>query len=107
MPRVEPKELRNFRLIVCQVLSERRARGPAGLLQLDKHQRQAVDEPDQIRPAGVRSLSENYERFCFQGKVRMAKREERTYVSLERVKGIEPSFQCTFSKLLITNAGAF
>ena len=51
--RVEPKELRNFRLVVRQVLVERRARGHAGLLQLDDHQRQAVDEADQIRAAGV------------------------------------------------------
>jgi hypothetical protein len=29
------------------------ARGHAGLLQLDDHQRQAVDEADQIRAAGV------------------------------------------------------
>ena len=36
-----------------QVLVERRARGHAGLFQLDHHQRQAVDEADQIRPAGV------------------------------------------------------
>ena len=40
-------------LVVRQVLVERRARGHAGLLQLDDHQRQAVDEADQIRPAGV------------------------------------------------------
>ena len=44
--RVEPKELRNFRLVVCQVFVERRARGHAGLLQLDDHPRQAVDEAD-------------------------------------------------------------
>ncbi|MSU28249.1 MAG: hypothetical protein EXS27_10100 [Pedosphaera sp.] len=44
--RVEPKELRNFRLVVRQVLVERRAHGHAGLLQLDDHQRQAVDEAD-------------------------------------------------------------
>ena len=43
--RVEPKELRNFRLVVRQVLVERRTRGHAGLLQLNDHQRQAVDEP--------------------------------------------------------------
>ena len=36
-----------------QVLVESRAHGHAGLLQLDDHQRQAVDETDQIRPAGV------------------------------------------------------
>ena len=36
-----------------QILVERRARGHTGLLQLDDHQRQAVDEADQIRPAGV------------------------------------------------------
>ena len=34
--RVEPKKLRNFRLVVRQVLVERRARGHAGLLQLDQ-----------------------------------------------------------------------
>jgi hypothetical protein len=44
--RVEPKELRNFRLVVRQVLVERRARGYTGLLQLDDRQRQAVDEAD-------------------------------------------------------------
>lgn len=44
--RVEPNELRNFRLVVLQVLVERRAHGLAGLLQLDDHQRQAVDEAD-------------------------------------------------------------
>jgi len=38
---------------VRQVLVERRARGHAGLLQLDDHQRQAVDEADQIRSADV------------------------------------------------------
>ena len=52
--RVEPEELRNLRLVVRQVLVERCARGHAGLLQLDDHQRQAVDEADQIRPAGVK-----------------------------------------------------
>lgn len=51
--RVEPKELRNFRPVVRQIFVERRARGHAGLLQLDDHQRQAVDETDQIRAAGV------------------------------------------------------
>jgi len=53
-PRVEPKELRNFRLVVRQVFVEHRARGCAGFLQFDDHQRQAVDEADQIRPAGVK-----------------------------------------------------
>jgi len=38
---------------VRRVLIERRARGHAGLLRLDDHQRQAVDEADQIRAAGV------------------------------------------------------
>ena len=51
--RVEPEELRNLGLVVRQVFIERRARGHAGLLQLDDHQRQAVDEADQIRAAGV------------------------------------------------------
>jgi hypothetical protein len=32
--------------VVRQVLVERRGRGHAGLLQLDDHQRQAVDEAD-------------------------------------------------------------
>jgi hypothetical protein len=40
-------------LVVRQVLVEGRARGHAGLLQLDDHQRQAVDEAHQVRPAGV------------------------------------------------------
>ena len=40
-------------LVVRQVLVECRARGHAGLLQLDDDQRQAVDEADQIRAAGV------------------------------------------------------
>jgi len=44
---------RNLRLVVRQVLVERRARGHAGLLQFDDHQRQAVDEAHQIRAAGV------------------------------------------------------
>ena len=47
--RVEPKELRNLRLVVRQVLVERRACGHAGLLQFDDHERQTVDEADQIR----------------------------------------------------------
>ena len=36
-----------------QVLIEGGARGDGGLLQLDHHQRQAVDEADQVRPAGI------------------------------------------------------
>ena len=51
--RVAPKELGNFHLAVRQVFVEGCARGHAGLLQLDDHQRQAVDEADQIRSAGV------------------------------------------------------
>ena len=51
--RVIPEQRRDLLLVVRQVLVERRARGHAGLLQLDDHQRQAVDEADQIRPAGV------------------------------------------------------
>ncbi len=51
--RVEPEERRNLALVVREVLVERRARRHAGLLQLDHHQRQAVDEADEIRPAGV------------------------------------------------------
>jgi hypothetical protein len=42
--------------VVRQVLVEGRARGHAGLLQLDDHQprlRIGVDEADQIRPAGL------------------------------------------------------
>lgn len=46
---------------LAQVLGER------GLLQLDDHQRQAVGEADQIRPAGVKSLIE-YRRVLFWGK---------------------------------------
>ena len=48
-----PEQRRNLLLVVGQVLVEGRARGHAGLLELDHHQRQAVDEADQIRPAGV------------------------------------------------------
>jgi len=44
---------RNLRLVVHQVLVERRARWHTGLLQLDDHQRQSVDEAHQIRAAGV------------------------------------------------------
>ena len=51
--RVEPEQRRDLLLVVRQVLVERRARGHAGLLQLDDHQWQADDEADQIRPAGV------------------------------------------------------
>jgi len=40
-------------LVVRQVFIERRARGHAGLLQLNDHERQAVDEGHQIRAAGV------------------------------------------------------
>ncbi len=40
-------------LVVREVLVERRARRHAGLLQLDHHQRQAVDEADEVGPAGV------------------------------------------------------
>jgi hypothetical protein len=40
-------------LVVRQVLVECRARGDAGLLELDDDQRQTVDEADQIRLAGV------------------------------------------------------
>ena len=36
-----------------QVFVERRAGGHAGLFQLNDHQRQAVDEADQIRAAGI------------------------------------------------------
>ena len=40
-------------LVVRQVLVECRARWHTGLLQLDDHERQAVDEAHQVRPAGV------------------------------------------------------
>lgn len=40
-------------LVAGDVVIERRARRHARLLQLDDHQRQAIDETDQIRPAGV------------------------------------------------------
>ena len=41
-----------------QVLVERRARGHAGLLQLDDHQRQAIDKACQIRAAGAESTGD-------------------------------------------------
>ena len=40
-------------LVARQVFVERRARGNARLLQLDDHERQAVDEANQIRATGV------------------------------------------------------
>ena len=54
--RVEHEQRRDavLRMLVArQIFVERRARGHAGLLQLDDHQRQAVDEAHQIRAAGV------------------------------------------------------
>ena len=40
-------------LVAGEVVVERLLRRHAGLLQLDDHEGQAVDEADQIRPAGV------------------------------------------------------
>ena len=65
--------------VARQVFVERRVRGHAGLLQLDDHQRQAVDEAQQIRPVGVQSLIENCDGFCFREKGRMARSDEGTY----------------------------
>ena len=76
---VEPEQRRDLLLAVRQVFVERRARGHAELFQLDDHQREIVDEADHIRPAGVKNLIENCERFCFRGKGRMARRDEGPY----------------------------
>ena len=51
--RVEPEQRGNLLLVAREVLVERRARRHAGLLQLDHHPGQAVDEADQVGPAGV------------------------------------------------------
>ena len=51
--RVEPEQRRDLLLVVGEVLVEGGARRHAGLLQLDHHQRQAVDEADEVGPAGV------------------------------------------------------
>ena len=45
--------------VMRQDFVERRARGHARVLQLDGHQRQAVDEADQIRPTGVERARDN------------------------------------------------
>jgi hypothetical protein len=51
--RIPGRQVSVARPVGSAELVERRACEHAGLLQLDDHQRQAVDEADQVRPAGV------------------------------------------------------
>jgi hypothetical protein len=51
--RVAPEQRRNLLLVVGEVLVEGGARRHAGLLEFDHHPGQAIDEADQIGPAGV------------------------------------------------------
>ena len=51
--RVSPEERRDVRLVAGQVVREGLLRGHARLLEFHHHQRQPVDEADQIRPPQV------------------------------------------------------
>ena len=55
---VVPEELRDLLRVVGQVLVKGRPRRHSGLLQLDHHPRQAVDEANQIGPAGVEAADD-------------------------------------------------
>jgi hypothetical protein len=51
--RVAPEQRRNLLLVVGEVLVEGGPRRHARLLEFDHHPRQAIDEADQIGPAGI------------------------------------------------------
>ena len=51
--RVAPEQCRNLLLVVGQVFVEGRPRRHAGFLEFDHHPGQAIDEADQVGPAGV------------------------------------------------------
>ena len=52
--RVIPEKRRDLSFVMRQIFIKCRARRHSRLLQLDHHERQAIDKPDQIRTAGVK-----------------------------------------------------